>query len=92
MKGIFFFGLLILISCDIPIKPDYVKNGKEYIIREVCVKSHTEETYDYHFGYNYFSGKHEYHYGPDSKTICDSSVIDTIEVNVKKKYYKKIKK
>ena len=82
--------LLILFSGCGPQRPDYVDDsGKEYSISERCVKSHTESDYSYHYGYNGFSGKFEWHWGWDTKTICDSSILDTTEINLDKKYYVK---
>lgn len=83
-------GCLILLSACEPYKPEYVdKNGKEYIFTSHCVKSHNETDYDYHYGYNMIKGGFDWHYGMDTKTICDSSVIDTIEINKDKHYYTK---
>lgn len=81
--------LFFLISCE-PIQPDYVdKNGKEYMFTSHCVKSHSESKYEYHYGYNMMKGGWNYHYGLNTETICDSSAIDTIEINKDKKFYAK---
>ena len=81
------FLLVFLSGCDLRVKPDFVKDGKEYVVSENCVKSHWESDYGYHYGYNIMSGKYEWHWGTDDKQVCDSSVLDTIEVNKNKKYY-----
>ena len=89
---VYLFGLLVLIqmsSCG-PSKPDYVdKLGKEYCVQIRCVKSHTENEFSYHYGYNPMSGRFEMHWGNDTKTICDEYVQDTVEINIDKKYYTK---
>lgn len=82
-----FLLTLILFSACGPYKPDYVKDGKEYAIISNCAKSHSESDYDYHYGYNFMSGKYEYHWGLDEKEICDSVAYDTVEINLKEKYY-----
>ena len=83
-------ALVILVSACGPIQPDYVDdNGKEYVFISHCVKSHTETDYGYHYGYNMMEGKYNWHYGMDTETICDSSVLDTIEINKDKKFYSK---
>ena len=81
------FVLVLLSSCG-PQKPEYVdKNGKEYVIMDVCVKSHNETRFGYHYGYNFMSSKYEWHNGTYTETICDSLKYDTIEINKDKKYY-----
>jgi hypothetical protein len=35
------------------------------------------------------SSKYEWHWGNNDVTICDKSVLDTVEVNLEKKYYTK---
>jgi uncharacterized protein YceK len=89
MKNIFFVLILLLVGCDYVVKPDFVKNGKEYVVRTICVQSHTESKYDYHYGYNFSTSKYDWHWGLNSETICDKSVLDTVEVNLEKKYYNK---
>jgi hypothetical protein len=84
---LFLLALIFLSACDMRVKPDIVKDGKEYIVTSNCVKYHWESDYGYHYGYNLMSGKYEWHYGMDDKQVCDSSVLDTIEVNKDKKYY-----
>jgi len=89
MKNIFLILALLLVGCDMVVKPDFVKDGKEYIVRTVCVRSHTESKYEYHYGYNFMNGKYEWHWGMNNETVCDKSVLDTVEVNLEKKYYSK---
>ncbi len=84
------FGMVILLSACDPIKPDYVDSkGNEYMFSHPCVKSHTESKYEYHYGYNMMNGKWNYHWGMNTETICDSTTIDTIQINLDKKYYAK---
>lgn len=76
---------LILISCgQSRIKPDFIKDGHEYVIREKCVKSHKERKYGYHYGWSSWKLKYCWHFGYETKTICDSTSIDTLEVNLPK--------
>lgn len=83
--------LFFLISCG-PIQPDYVDDsGKEYMFSNHCVKSHSESKWEYHYGYNMRNGGWNYHYGLNTETICDSSVRDTIEINMDTKFYNKNK-
>lgn len=81
--------LFLLISCG-PIQPDYVDDtGKEYMFTHPCVKSHNESRFEYHYGYNMRNGGFDYHYGLNTTSICDSSIVDTIEINKDKKFYTK---
>jgi len=81
--------LFFLISCG-PIQPDYVdKDGNEYMFSHHCAKSHSESKFEYHYGYNMRSGGFDWHYGLNTETICDSSVVDTIQINKDKKFYVK---
>lgn len=89
MRNILLIFVFLLVGCDIPIKPDYVKDGKEYVITEPCVKSHVESKYEYHYGYNMMEGKFNWHWGLNNTTICDSTALDTLEINLEKKYYTK---
>lgn len=73
---------MVISGCNVT--PDFSINGHDYIVRNRCIKSHTEETYGYHWGYNFMNAKYEWHMGYYTETICDSSVRDTIEVNIKK--------
>jgi hypothetical protein len=88
-KLIFILVTVLLMGCDIPVKPDFVSNGKEYMVEKNCVKSHYETKWTYHWGYNMFSGKHEWHWGDDTESVCDEYRLDTVEINIKKKYYSK---
>ena len=90
LLGVYLFIILILIllsSCNSPIKPDLVVDGNEYVVRENCVSGHNESKYGYHYGYNAMRGKFEYHMGSYTDWVCDSTKLDTIEVNIEKKYY-----
>lgn len=81
--------LIFIAGCTIaPKKPDLVLNGREYIFDKKCIKSHTESDYEWHYGYNTWRGKWEWHWGMNTETICDEYKIDTIEINLKEKYYK----
>lgn len=76
---------LMLISCgQSRIKPDFIKDGHEYVVREKCVKSHKERKYGYHYGWSSWKLKYCWHFGYETKTICDSTSIDTLEVNLPK--------
>ena len=85
-------AILFLSACG-PFRPDYVDDsGREYTILTQCVESHTKQDYGYHYGYNFMSGKYEYHYGMETETICDRYVLDTVEINKEKRYYSKKRK
>ena len=88
---VYLLGIIVLIgasSCG-PQRPDYVNDGREYSISSRCVKSHTETEFTYHYGYDFMAGKYRWHWGNETKTICDSFVMDTTEINIEKKYYTK---
>ena len=89
MKNILFILILLLVGCDYAVKPDLVKDGKEYVVVSRCVQSHTESKYEYHYGYNFMSGKYDWHWGLNTTDVYDKTVLDTVEVNLKKKYYTK---
>lgn len=89
MKNLLIIFLLLIVGCDYAVKPDLVKDGKEYVILSRCVQSHTESKYEYHYGYNFMDGKYNWHWGLNSESVCDKSVWDTVEVNKEKKYYSK---
>jgi hypothetical protein len=89
MKNILFVLILILVGCDYVVKPDFIKYGKEYVVRTVCVQSHTESKYEYHYGYNFTNSKFDWPWGMNTETICDKMALDTVEVNLEKKYYTK---
>lgn len=80
MKKLVIISLMFM-SCEV--KPDFSKDGHDYIVRERCVISHTESKYGYHYGYNFIKGKYEYHMGYYTENVCDKTVIDTIEINKK---------
>lgn len=88
MRQILILLLVSLFGCNTPIKPDLVVEGREYILRDKCVKSHQETKFCYHYGWNAWKGKFGFHWGNQTKTICDSTSTDTIEINLKEKYYK----
>jgi hypothetical protein len=77
--------VIFLNSCDFRVKPDFTKDGHDYVIRNTCVESHVENKYGYHYGYSIMHGKFCWHFGNYDETICDTSRLDTIEVNIKKK-------
>jgi len=89
MRKLFFLLILLLVGCDYVVKPDLVKNGKEYVVVNRCVHSHQETKYEYHWGYNLMNGKYDWHWGLNTTDVCDKTVLDTVEVNLKKKYYVK---
>ena len=70
--------LLSLFSCKK--EPEFFINGKGYYTKIRCVKDTTYTKFCYHYGYNFFSGKYEMHWGNDTKNECLESVVDTIEV------------
>jgi len=80
-----FLFIIFMTSCDFRVKPDFTKDGHDYIVRNVCVKSHIENKYGYHYGYSFMNGKFCWHFGNYDETVCDESITDTIEVNIKKK-------
>lgn len=79
MKTLIFI-ILILTSCNLKIKPEFYIDGKPYYTSSRCVESKTTSNWEYHYGYNMMRGKFEFHYGPNTKTECLKSVIDTIEI------------
>lgn len=88
MKKLLILSLIFLSACG-PQKPDYVDSkGDEYSIRSRCVKSHTKSVYEYHYGYSFSRGRWCWHWGLNNKTICDLTVYDTVQINLKEKYYK----
>lgn len=74
--SIFILSILI-ISCKR--KADLYINGKPFYISERCIKDTSWTEWGYHYGLSY-RGKMEFHYGPQSKSNCLVSVIDTIEI------------
>jgi hypothetical protein len=91
MRNILLIFTLLLVGCDMVmvVKPDLVKDGKEYVVRTVCIQSHKETKYEYHYDYNFSNSKYDWHWGLNTVDVCDKSVFDTVEVNLKKKYYVK---
>lgn len=77
-KILIIIAAFILCSCER--KPDLIIDGQGYWINSRCVKSHTESRFGSHYGYNFMSGKYEWHTGRYSETICDSTVIDTVKI------------
>lgn len=61
-------------------EPEFYINGKPFYTRSRCIESKTKTIWKFHHGHNRFSGKWEYHFGPNTKTVCVQSVIDTIEI------------
>ena len=45
-----------------------------------CPSAAFDNTYDYHYGYNFFRGKYEFHLGPHTVNKCLEYRIDTIEI------------
>lgn len=74
--------MIVLSGCKV--EPDFTKNGHDYVIRHDCVKSHDTTQYGYHYGFNMFNSKFEWHMGYYDETICDSMRLDTVEVNIKR--------
>jgi hypothetical protein len=89
MKKLILFSGLVFFGCNTSRKPDLVIDGREYALNKKCIKSHQETKFCYHYGWNSWRGKFEFHWGNQTKTICDSTRIDTIEINIEEKYYKK---
>lgn len=75
LKYLFVIGCLTIFACNPP-TPDFTKDGRGYIIRDSCVRSHTEVRYGYMMG----KPSLPYHY---IRTVCDSTIKDTIEINTK---------
>jgi hypothetical protein len=89
MKKLILFSGLVFFGCNTSRKPDLVIDGREYALNKKCIKSHQETKFCYHYGWNSWRGKFEFHWGNQTKTICDSTSTDTIEINIEEKYYKK---
>lgn len=78
-------------------KPEFEINGKQYYTRNRCIKDHREPETGYHYGfysgmYTDYEGhiKFGFHagfhwpyqcFGACRKTVCDKSVIDTLEIH-----------
>ncbi|MEI7558396.1 MAG: hypothetical protein WCJ45_06445 [bacterium] len=86
MKKLLYGGLvcmIVLVAACEP-KPEGYKDGKPFITRTHCVRSHEVEKWGYHYGYNVMKGEMNYHYGRHSETVCDEQKTDTIFLKVKK--------
>jgi hypothetical protein len=57
------------------------KKKEPFYKQKKCLKTNPETIWEYHWGYNEYSGRWHYHYGPNIKKKCVESVIDTIEIN-----------
>lgn len=80
MKKLLLFScLLLLMGCGQP-EPEFYVKGKPYYTRERCVDSKIDHKWEYHYGYNYMTGKFGWHYGYNRSSKCIKSVIDTIEI------------
>jgi len=77
-------SILIVICCIVFFgcnhKPEFYIDGKPFYTESRCIEHQVETKYEYHYGYNMLRGKHEWHFGPNTKTKCVQSVIDTIEI------------
>ncbi len=60
-------------------QPEFYVDGKPCYTRKNCVKSHSELRWVYQPVMN-TNGQMEGHYVWQNETICDSSIIDTIEI------------
>lgn len=72
--------ILVFLFIGCKPKPEFYIDGKPYYTNTHCVKSHIETKYGYHWGYNMFSGKYEWHWGSYTENVCDESRTDTIEI------------
>jgi len=79
MKKLVFIFCLLFFGCQ-P-KPEFYIDGKPFYTKKRCLETITTSVWEYHFGYNYFNGEFEWHYGKNIKTECLKYVIDTIEIN-----------
>ncbi len=84
MKNVINVSILVLIivvlySCITNQPPKSDK--KTYYTVEVCTKSHSENKWEYNYGYNILKQKWEYGYGLHLVTICDSYRTDTVWTN-----------
>lgn len=83
MKSKIYLVLLVLLASCKP-KPEFFIDGKPYYTRTKCVKWEEEYQYNYHLGFNYFTGKYEYHLGPHFESVCKENRTDTIEIKTNK--------
>lgn len=72
--------LILIVSIGCTQKPQFYINGKPYYRNLRCIENKTETKCEWHYGYNMFRGKWEYHYGPNTKTECVKYAFDTIEI------------
>lgn len=80
MKKLISIFLIVLLLVACVQEPDFIKDGKGYVIRQRCTSWHTEDKWGYHYGINPMNLKYEYHYGHYTETECDYVVYDTIEI------------
>lgn len=78
MRKLIILLSLTLLGCKH--EPEFYIDGKPYYTSERCVEVETESKYGPHYGYNFMSGKYEYHVGSYTESVCVESVIDTIEI------------
>lgn len=78
MKSLLLALSILLIACKH--KPEFYIDNKPYYTTVRCLDYKTETVWKYHYGYNYYSGKWEHRYGPQTVTECIKTVIDTIEI------------
>ena len=69
-----------MISINCQPEPEFTIDGIDYYTRKKCLRSVSETTYEYHYGYSYLAGKYQYHYGPITQTVCIEYKIDTIQI------------
>lgn len=78
MRSLIFLVISIgVFSCN-QYKPQIYVDGKAAITFSHCVESHSKTEYGYHYGYNFMSGKFEYHLGMYQEDICDRYETDTV--------------
>ena len=79
MKQFLFLAVVMLSFTQCKREPEFFIDGVGYYTNKVCIESHAETRYEYHYGYNVISRKYEYHYGYNTVIICDQYRIDTIK-------------
>lgn len=60
-------------------EPEFVIDGIGYYTSERCLRDTNYSKYCWHYGYNVWNGKFEYHWGIDNKHECLEYTIDTIQ-------------
>lgn len=80
MKKLYLILLIGVMFVGCKPEPEFYIDGKPYYTKEKCIKQHSEEKLEYHFGYSPMKGKHCWHMGYHTVNICDESKIDTIEI------------